>query len=79
MQNVNTPSLLTERALRIRDVCSRTGLSRTHLYRLIAHGLFPNPTRLSERVSVWRESDINHWLHQKFSLAKTVGSTVMND
>ena len=57
----------TERAVRIRDVCGKTGISRTHLYRLIAGGKFPAPIRISERVSVWREADVDLWLHRKFS------------
>ena len=69
MQRSITPKNLVERALRIRDVCNRVGVSRTHLYRLVARGIFPAPIRLSERVSVWRESEINGWLHQKFSSA----------
>ena len=69
MQRSITPESFVERALRIRDVCDQVGISRTHLYRLVARGLFPAPIRLSERVSVWRESEINGWLHQKFSSA----------
>jgi predicted DNA-binding transcriptional regulator AlpA len=43
-----------------------TGLSRTHTYRLIRQGHFPAPHKLSERVSVWNEADIDAWLSSKF-------------
>ncbi|WP_341903609.1 helix-turn-helix transcriptional regulator [Sandarakinorhabdus limnophila] len=43
-----------------------TGLSRTHTYRLIRQGHFPAPHKLSERVSVWNEADIDAWLTCKF-------------
>ena len=66
-----------ERAIRIRDVCNRIGISRTHLYRMIAKGTFPCPTHISERISVWREADIDHWLAGKFSSAKS--TSVGND
>lgn len=55
------------RALRIQQVLDKTGLSRTHTYRLIAKGDHPKPIRLSERVFVWNEADIEAWLEAKFS------------
>lgn len=74
MPNSIRSESLAEKALRIRDVCNRVGISRTHLYRLVSRGLFPAPIRLSERVSVWRESEVNGWLHQKFSSATLTGA-----
>ena len=63
-----------ERALRIREVCNKTGVSRTHLYRLIANNKFPAPIHISERISVWREAEVNSWLREKF-LSKTEHAT----
>jgi prophage regulatory protein len=54
------------RAMRLPDVMSKTGLSRTHTYRLVKQGNFPAPHKLSERVSVWNEADIDAWLAEKF-------------
>ena len=54
------------RALRIKQVLDKTGLSRTHTYRLIAQGDHPKPIQLSERVFVWNEADIDAWLESKF-------------
>jgi len=54
------------RALRIQQVLDKTGLSRTHTYRLIEKGDHPKPIQLSERVFVWSEDDINAWLKAKF-------------
>ncbi|MDI1309397.1 MAG: AlpA family phage regulatory protein [Methylotenera sp.] len=55
------------RALRCVKVAEKTGLSKTHIYRLISQGKFPKPTHLSERVSVWFEHDIDAWLADKFA------------
>lgn len=57
---------LSVRALRLPQVMSKTGLSRTHTYRLIKYGAFPAPHKLSARVSVWNEADIDAWLAEKF-------------
>ncbi len=54
------------RALRLKDVLDRVGLSRTHLYRLIGRQEFPAPVRLSPRVSIWHQADIDAWIDAKF-------------
>ncbi len=55
------------KALRVKDVCAKTGISRTHLFRLIQRSLFPKPIKLSERISVWDETSIDRWLAEKFA------------
>ena len=52
--------------LRRRDVSKKLGISKTQIYRLISRGEFPAPRKLSERVSVWDESEIDAWLAEKF-------------
>lgn len=47
--------------LRLRDVCRRTGLSRSVIYRRIAAGDFPSPVKLGERASAWPEHEIAAW------------------
>lgn len=54
-------------ALRLPKVIDKTGLSRTHIYRLVQQGKFPKPSLLTERVSVWNEADIDAWLAEKFA------------
>lgn len=54
------------RALRLRQVLDKTGLSRSQLYRLIARGDFPAGTPLSEHVRAWDEWGIDDWLAAKF-------------
>jgi prophage regulatory protein len=61
--------MLTEvqriRTMRLPEVLIKTGLSRTHVYRLIQNASFPAPHKLSERVSVWNEAEIDAWLAEK--------------
>ena len=56
----------SRRALRIDSVIERTGVSKTHLYRLIQRGKFPRPVKLSERVCVWDADVVDLWLSTKF-------------
>ncbi len=57
----------TQKALRLLKVAEKTGLSKTHIYRLIQAGKFPRGHKLSERVSVWAEAEIDQWLAEKFA------------
>lgn len=66
MQNIQ-PNRATRRAIRFGKVMDKTGLSKTHLYRLIQRGDFPAPVSLSERVRVFDESAVDEWLTEKFS------------
>lgn len=67
MQINQQPATHSIKALRLPKVLEKTGLSRTHVYRLIQRGQFPKPTHLTERVSVWSEASIDNWLAEKFS------------
>ncbi|GAA0583588.1 helix-turn-helix transcriptional regulator [Rhizomicrobium electricum] len=51
-----------EKILRIRTVLTRTGLSRSTIYRKIAEGTFPAQLKISTNGSGWHESDINRWI-----------------
>ena len=62
------------RGLRMQQVLDKTGLSRTHTYRLIKQGDHPKPVQLSERVYVWNEASIDAWLEAKFSSEQNHGA-----
>jgi prophage regulatory protein len=51
-----------DRIVRLKTVLSRTGLSRSTIYRKIIDGTFPPQIRISVHGSGWRESDINRWI-----------------
>ena len=53
------------RAIRMPETQHKTGLSKTHIYRLIKLGLFPKPFKLSERAIAFFESDIDSWIEHR--------------
>lgn len=59
--------LSSHRMMRRKDVSDKLKISKTQIYRLIKQGHFPAPYKLSERVSVWNEAEIDAWLSQKLS------------
>ena len=56
-----------KRVLRLRQVVECTGLSKTHIYRLMQRGQFPLSARISERVVAWDETAVSAWLAEKFA------------
>ena len=51
-----------DRIIRLNTVLSRTGLSRSTIYRKIAEGTFPAQIKISVNGAGWKESDINRWV-----------------
>jgi prophage regulatory protein len=51
-----------DRIIRLKTVLSRTGLSRSTIYRKIAEGTFPAQIRISTNGAGWRESEIDRWI-----------------
>ena len=58
MTHSNNPATFL---LRLPQVKTRTGLSRSELYRRMATGDFPRPVKLGERASAWPESEVSAW------------------
>ena len=62
---------MSERLLRQPEVCARTGLSRTVIFRKRRAGVFPAPVRISDNVIGWHESDIDAWIRAREVAAPT--------
>lgn len=56
--------------LRLPDVKTRTGLSRSSIYLRIANGEFPRPISLGGRAVGWIEADIDCWLAEKIEASR---------
>ncbi len=54
---------MAEHFLTIKEVRHRVTLSKTHIYRLIRAGLFPEPVPLGPRRTAFLESEIERWMH----------------
>lgn len=47
---------------RLPDVCARTGLAKTTIYRLIRGGKFPAPVPLAGRTRAWDSAAVDAWI-----------------
>jgi len=66
MNQVNPSPQSVEQLLRIQVVSAVTTLSKSCINLWVAQGKFPRPLALSSTVKVWRASDIQNWLDEKF-------------
>ena len=56
--------------LRLPQVKSATGLSKSTIYARIAEGTFPKQIPLGPRLVVWVESAIQNWISEQVSAAR---------
>lgn len=50
------------RLIRLKEVMSTTGLSRSSIYKYIAADRFPASVPLGGRAVAWVESEVQHWI-----------------
>ncbi|WP_103175015.1 AlpA family transcriptional regulator [Paracoccus sp. SY] len=56
---------MPDEILRLSNVLSITGMSRSWLYCAAAEGRFPSPVRLGARAIGWKRSDVQAWLDSR--------------
>jgi prophage regulatory protein len=64
-------SNMTTAILRLPEVKSRTGLSRSTIYLRVKEGSFPTPISLGDRAVGWVDSEIQDWLEQQIEKSRT--------
>ena len=48
--------------IRLPEVMQRVGLSKSQVYKLIAEDQFPNPVKVSQRISCWVVTEVDDWI-----------------
>lgn len=54
-----------KRILRLGEVISRTGRSRSSIYADIERGEFPRPIKIGPRAVGWMETEIDSWIKER--------------
>ena len=62
---------MKNKMLRLENVKSKTGLSRSTIYRLMDEGRFPHQINLEYRAVAWLESEVDNWLDEKISSSRS--------
>ena len=58
--------------LRLPEVRSRTGLSRSTIYLRVSQATFPKPISLGGRAVGWVESEIETWVTHQIELSRSI-------
>lgn len=53
------------RMMRLAEVLTMCGLSRSHLYALVDQGKFPRQVKLSSRAAAWVSDEVEHWIQAR--------------
>jgi prophage regulatory protein len=61
---------LKHKLLRLPQVKTITGLSKSSIYTRISEGTFPKQIPLGPRLVVWVESDIQKWITEQVAAAR---------
>ena len=61
---------LRHKLLRLPQVKTITGLSKSTIYARISEGTFPKQIPLGPRLVVWVESDIQKWIAEQVAAAR---------
>lgn len=57
---------MTEKLLRIRDVCEMVGFGQTIVYEWVKDGIFPEPIRVHGKNSQrWLQSEVQQWIQDQ--------------
>jgi prophage regulatory protein len=59
----------TPRLIRLPEVLSRVGVSRSTLYTMIQRGEFPASRKLSPRIAVWSDAEVSQWVASRLAEA----------
>ncbi len=51
--------------IRLPEVRQRVGISKSQIYKLIADEQFPQPVKVSQRISCWVVAEIEGWVNNK--------------
>lgn len=51
--------------LRITEVSQKTGIAKSTIWLWVKENKFPKPIKLSPRITVWDESEVDEWIELK--------------
>lgn len=51
--------------LRPKQAATKAAISISHLYELVARHEFPQPIKVSKRISAFLESEVDAWIEEK--------------
>ncbi len=65
MLQVNPPTPIAEKLLRLPEVEARVSIRKSQIYACVKAKTFPAPIKLSTRAVAWTESSISNWINER--------------
>lgn len=56
---------MSERLIRLPEVMKRLGIAKSTVWLFVKQNKLPKPAKLSAKVTVWREADIDAYIVEK--------------
>ena len=53
---------MNEKLLRLKQVVELTNISKATIWRWVKDGTFPQPIKITNRVTVWKSSDVEAYI-----------------
>jgi len=67
------------RFLRLKEVITKTGLSRSSIYQFMNDGIFPKSVSLGSRSVAWVEGEVIEWMESKIFARDMISATNSSD
>lgn len=64
------PVIPRDRLLRLPEVVSITGISKSTIYELMRKGQFPRHVKINRRMTAWTESAVLQWVQDRINDAQ---------
>ena len=61
---------MAQRIIRLAEVKSKTGLSRSSIYERIKDGSFPSPIKITNHAVGWIEQEVDDWIAQRIAASR---------
>ena len=61
---------MTQRIIRLAEVKSKTGLSRSSIYERLKDGSFPSPIKITNHAVGWIEQEIDDWISHRIAASR---------
>ena len=62
---------MTQRIIRLAEVKSKTGLSRSSIYERIKDGSMPAPIKITSHAVGWIEKEVDDWITQRIAKSRS--------
>ena len=60
----------SDKFIRMSELPDKVGICRSQIYKLIQRDDFPKQVKIGDRISVWRQSEVDEWMDEKVHLAR---------